>query len=210
MGNKRGIAYCSGNIGITYRDLGNYQKAFNYMNRALTISNELGDQRSASLAYGNIGTLFKLQKRFKKAEQYYTKAIALERELQLFPFLCKFLHEKAELHFMRKENEKSMSLNEEAMQIAENVGRNDIIERGLLLDAKILSTSDKQAAIRQMQELLGKARDKHYLAMIHEELFHLTRKQEHRAKAKALYSDLFKSTGKRVFSKKRDALKGGK
>jgi len=55
IGDRAGEGRAYGNLGNTYRSLGDYQKAIDYHEKHLKIAKQIGDQAGEGNAYGNLG-----------------------------------------------------------------------------------------------------------------------------------------------------------
>ena len=54
---KKGISVSYINIGIVYKDQGNYPLALEYYFKSLKIKEELGDKKGIAMSYNNIGSI---------------------------------------------------------------------------------------------------------------------------------------------------------
>ena len=79
--NKRGIAAAIGNIGIIYKDQGNYAKAIDYYTRSLSIKEEMGDKRGIANSLNNIGIIYYEQGNYTSAIDYHIRSLAIMQEM---------------------------------------------------------------------------------------------------------------------------------
>ena len=56
IGDLHGEGTAYKNLGNTYRSLGDYRKAIEYLEKRLKIAIEIGDRCREGTAYGNLGT----------------------------------------------------------------------------------------------------------------------------------------------------------
>ncbi|MCF8448451.1 MAG: tetratricopeptide repeat protein [Taibaiella sp.] len=78
---KGGIAYATGNIGITYCDrLEDYPKALEYFLKALELSEEGGNRANTVQITSNIGNAYENQKNYIQAAEYFHRAAKLAEE----------------------------------------------------------------------------------------------------------------------------------
>ena len=75
LGDRVGEGAAYGNLGIDYHSLGDFQKAIEYHERNLRISNELGDRAGEGRAYGNLGNAFRNLGDFQKAIEYHERTL---------------------------------------------------------------------------------------------------------------------------------------
>ena len=60
-----------------YQSVGEYDKANEYLERALAIRIEIGDRKGEAADYGNLGTMFQSLGEFDRAKEYIQKALAI-------------------------------------------------------------------------------------------------------------------------------------
>ena len=60
---------------------GEYDKAKEYLEKALAITKEIGDGRGEAVDYGNLGTVFCALGKYSKAKEYLEKATAISKEI---------------------------------------------------------------------------------------------------------------------------------
>jgi tetratricopeptide (TPR) repeat protein len=70
-------AVCYSNIGRAYKQLGQYQKALEYHEKALAINKEIGDRNGEAAGYNNIGTIYYSIGQNQKALEYHEKLFGL-------------------------------------------------------------------------------------------------------------------------------------
>ena len=64
-----------------FQSLGGYEKAKEYLEKALAIKIEIGDRAGQAADYGNLGTVFKSLGEYEKAKEYLEKALAIRIEI---------------------------------------------------------------------------------------------------------------------------------
>ena len=67
--------------GIMLYNLGENQKAKEYVERALAITTKIGDRKGEALCYGNLSTVFKSLGQYDKAKDYLHKALVINIEI---------------------------------------------------------------------------------------------------------------------------------
>jgi tetratricopeptide (TPR) repeat protein len=70
-----------GNLGLTARHLGDYERAAAVLEEALALFRELGDKRNIAYVLGNLGGLAYRQGDYERAAVLHTEALVLFREL---------------------------------------------------------------------------------------------------------------------------------
>ena len=58
IGDRAGEGGAYGNLGISYRSVGDYQKAIEYHEKRLKIAKAIGDRAGEGRAYGNLGNAY--------------------------------------------------------------------------------------------------------------------------------------------------------
>ena len=80
LGDQRDMSLSLGNIGLTYKELGEYKKALEYYAKSLAINEELGDKRSRSISLINIAQIHHELKQYRKAISFAKLALELAKE----------------------------------------------------------------------------------------------------------------------------------
>jgi len=70
-----------GNLGLAYGDLGQVEKAIEYIKQVLVISREIGDRRGEGAGLGNLGSEYGNLGEVEKAIEYHKKALVISREI---------------------------------------------------------------------------------------------------------------------------------
>jgi tetratricopeptide (TPR) repeat protein len=61
------------NIGVVYRNLGQYNKALLFYQKALAIDRKLGDMKGEGVTLGNIGSVYRNLGQYDKALAFFKK-----------------------------------------------------------------------------------------------------------------------------------------
>ena len=93
IGRKRGIGINLSNIGLIYREQGNYLKAMECYFKALKLDQELGEKASIAIDLGSIGSLYTTQKKYPEAESYLLQALELDTAIGYLEH-TKYIHEQ--------------------------------------------------------------------------------------------------------------------
>ena len=64
-----------------FKSLGQYDKAKEYLEKALAVQIEIGDKEGEATSYGNLGTVFKSLGQYDKAKEYLEKALAVQIQI---------------------------------------------------------------------------------------------------------------------------------
>ena len=81
IGDKGGEARNYGNQGRVLYSLGEYQKAKEYLEKALAINMEIGDKGGEASNYGNLGNILHSLGEYQKAKECHEKALAISIEI---------------------------------------------------------------------------------------------------------------------------------
>ncbi|CAH3034462.1 unnamed protein product, partial [Pocillopora meandrina] len=79
--NRQKEATSYANMGVLFRSLGKYDKAQEYLEKALAIQIEIGDRYGETAVYGSLGIVFQSLGKYDKARQYLEKALAIKIEI---------------------------------------------------------------------------------------------------------------------------------
>ena len=71
-----------GNLGLTYRSLGNYAKAIEYSQQQLAIAREIKNRQGEASALGNLGIAYLDLGNYAKAIEYTQETLAIAREIK--------------------------------------------------------------------------------------------------------------------------------
>ena len=61
-----------------FKSLGDYDKAKEYLGKALAIEIQIGDKGGEATSYGSLGTVFQSLSQYGKAKEYFEKALVIE------------------------------------------------------------------------------------------------------------------------------------
>ena len=64
-----------------FKSIRQYDKAKEYLQKALAIRTEIGDRNGEGTCYGNLGTVFQSLGRYDKAKEYLQKALLIATEI---------------------------------------------------------------------------------------------------------------------------------
>jgi tetratricopeptide (TPR) repeat protein len=73
--------YLLGSLGILYNQIGSYKKSVEYFEKALDITQAIGDRRGEGTALGNLGIAYYALGQVERAIEYYEQALAISKEI---------------------------------------------------------------------------------------------------------------------------------
>ena len=79
---RRGEGQALGNLGITFRAIGEYNKAIEYQLQALAIYQELKDRKAEGQVAGNLGNAYAAIGEYDKAVKYHQQSLTIAREIK--------------------------------------------------------------------------------------------------------------------------------
>ncbi|MCX7834054.1 MAG: tetratricopeptide repeat-containing sensor histidine kinase [Ignavibacteria bacterium] len=85
---------------FSYRDIGDYDKAEEYFNKTIEISNKIGDSTEIHNALHEIGNIFHYRHNFLKAYEYHSKALEIRERLNLENLLVYSYHDISNNYIM--------------------------------------------------------------------------------------------------------------
>ena len=197
LGDQFSIGYATGNLGTLHAKKGEFETAVDQLKEKLQISKEMGYQQGVCIALFELGRVSKATGHIEAALRYVDEAITLGRKLKLMDYVCGFLKEKAELMLLSgriAELEKIESINDEASEIAEHVGKSDVIFGAKLLKARITAARGNiEEATEALMEVADQHPDEIKQASIYYTITGITGDHEYRQKARNLYERLYEN-----------------
>ncbi|GAB4529587.1 MAG: adenylate/guanylate cyclase domain-containing protein [Anaerolineae bacterium] len=156
IGFLQGIGLIAANMGELYRQEQNFVEALTCYSYSLEVSDELGNPNIA-LQLGNISTVYMEQEYFDWSERLFALTIDLARILSNPISLCEFLYHMADLRYRQGRYDEGIALNDEAREVATEIGRQDIQFEALVLDVRLhhaAGTIDTAGAIDALEDML--------------------------------------------------------
>jgi tetratricopeptide (TPR) repeat protein len=81
LNHRRAESAHLGNLGISYKNLGDVSRAIEFYEQALVIARETDDRNGESQALGNLGTAYSILGEASRAIEFYEKCLTLHREI---------------------------------------------------------------------------------------------------------------------------------
>lgn len=79
LGNRPAEGMHLGNLGVAYKNLGEYRRAVEYYERHLQIARELGDRQGEGSTLGNLGVAYQLLGEYRRAIEYHEQHLQIAR-----------------------------------------------------------------------------------------------------------------------------------
>ncbi|MDM8547351.1 tetratricopeptide repeat protein [Candidatus Venteria ishoeyi] len=120
--NKRNEGVWLGNLGNTYRALGQVEKAIAYQEQALLISREIGDKSNEGNQLGNLGNAYYVLGQVEKAIAYHEQALLISREIGDRRNEGAWLGNLGNAYSALGQVEKAIAYHEQALLISREIG----------------------------------------------------------------------------------------
>ena len=145
LGNQKGIAYASLNIGLIYATrLGeNVEQGLPYFLQALEICKEIDDSRCVAYAINNIALVFTTLKEYDKALDYHQQSLQMKEEGGDQYGIASSYSNMSDVYFLKGEMELALDYNEKAVRVYRKLNDLRGIVSILLEMAKINYVSKK-------------------------------------------------------------------
>jgi tetratricopeptide (TPR) repeat protein len=174
LNNTNGIARHLGNLGHIYRQTGELDQALACYQEALQRNRVVGNKQMVTLWLGYTGDVYAKRGEIKEALACYDQVIPAWQAINNKFELMKKLNSKATLLFKHGAHPAAQPLNEEALQLAQELGNRTYWFAGRLLAAQLVLAQGQQAdGQRQLDELLAAAKRPLEAATVHYELWRL-------------------------------------
>ncbi len=122
LGDEKGAASVTGNMGVIYWNTGDYPRTLEYMQRAVDIHEKIGDMIGATRMISNIGAVNAELGDSKRALEYYDKARSLFKELKNDHGLAASTGNLGIVYSDKEEHHRAQELFNEALEIHTRLG----------------------------------------------------------------------------------------
>ncbi|MGB3801992.1 MAG: tetratricopeptide repeat protein, partial [Lewinella sp.] len=205
LGDRQGIAVTEGLIGDINSVLGNFTKAISHLDRCLSISSDLGYRKGVAKAVNTLGDIYYLQGEYDLSLKYYNQAIDIARTTNNRLVLGASLYEKGQVLLADDQLGTLREVEQEALEVAEDLGNPDVLFGAKLLHARCLMAYDKDN-YEKAQSVIDDLITSEHLTKDQDAEAHLTAyrisgqtNEEARARALMLYEELYADTRKYVY-----------
>lgn len=199
--NNQGILSSFSNFAKIYRMKGEYGKALEWGERVLALGEKMGDKQEISRTFHLLGDIYEEQGKYAKAADSYDRAIQMGRELVEKNNLAVFLYCKASFLFNTSLLDEARELNQEAYEIAKEIGIKDVLFNTFVLKHKI---DENRTGLLKMttDKTLGEEEK----GTIYYELWKMTQGREYKDRAMKIYQTLLDKTPKNVYRKRLEEM----
>ncbi|GAB4131271.1 MAG: hypothetical protein OHK0045_24030 [Raineya sp.] len=113
------VAYFYTFIGVLYKNMGNYETALLFYQKAIPINQQLHNWQGNAGIYNNIAFVYRLQGKYKNALEYYLKALTLFEDSEYAKQKSIVLNNIGSLYFDQKQFKTALEYLRASLQIAE-------------------------------------------------------------------------------------------
>ena len=199
-GSKMGEAYVAYRLGQLYLEQGDYRQSRAYLQRAITLGEEMDDTKLAATCIGELGVIDHRENKLDQASARYRQAIAQLQEVGARFDTTKFTVQQAKLLFEQGQFGQAQALVADEIQRAQEATHAQTVFEGQLLQAKIVFARGEPAlAAQQLQDLVAAAADEAKQAALAYELWKMGQGQEHARLALIHYRQLVTHTPNIVY-----------
>jgi tetratricopeptide (TPR) repeat protein len=145
---RANLSSALGDLGSSYRALGNTSEALQAAERSLGISRQLGSAQEVAIGLSRCAGILVDQQRWVEAEQRYQEALALARGLDNLEHQSILIQNLGTLHRQRGDSERAVKFYEEAILFFQRTG--DIAKEMRTLD--LLASAETQRSQFEMAE----------------------------------------------------------
>ena len=213
LGDRQGIAVVEGLIGDMNSVLGKFDTAIRHLDRCLSISSDLGYRKGVAKAVNTLGDIYYLQRNYALSLKYYDQAIEIARSTNNRLVLGASLYEKGQVLLADGQLEALRTVEQEALDVAEDLGNPDVRFSARLLHARCLvayDPADYPAARDILTELIASdTLTTEQLAEANLAVYELSGQQDAEARTTALelYEKLYAETPKFVYKNHLESLR---
>lgn len=190
LGEKENKAKCLKNLGLCFIEKKDLDKALEFFQQASKINHEIKSKVEEASCDFEMGDIYFIKNNIETAFEFYDKAIKLLKEIPKANNLPSFLFRKANSLYKLKNFDEAGRINTEAKDAALKTEKSDIVFGSELLNAKLISVTDKTKSINLLNDLLTTIKDEQERAEVYCELFKISGENEYRIKSYDIYTKL--------------------
>ena len=116
--NERKVSLLYNNMGVLYKNLGEYKTAMDCYYKSLEIDLRNDDEKSIAETYGNIGVLYKNMDDYEKAMEYYEKAVTINKKLNAQRSLSQNYNNMGVLLKIEGKYDEALKIYDEALELS--------------------------------------------------------------------------------------------
>ncbi len=152
IGHKRGMAIRLGNMGSTYRKLGNYEQALACYRQALLIDRELGRKTGIAANLSNMGLIYSQKGEYEPAAHAFQQALRLDQEAGNRRGQAIRLGNLGQLHREQGELQQALGYYDQAIALCRQLGAKYYLAWQLIEKAEALFLLGQLAEAQRLNE----------------------------------------------------------
>ncbi|MGQ0572547.1 MAG: ATP-binding protein, partial [Armatimonadota bacterium] len=211
LGDRRSESHATWHLGNICEAFGRFRDALDCFAYQLSIAAEIDDRRVAAIALGNVARVFAADGREEEGERLFRASLSLLRELRLPHYICETQYRLADLSLRLLQVAQAEREAAEAFQTAAALKRTPIQFAAELLTVRVeLATCqvDPAGTEARLRQLIARYLHPRQQAAAHYELWKLTKTEESRQAAAALYKELFATIPRIEYRRRHHELTG--
>ena len=122
LGEAHAIAAAYGNLGSVYKIRGDLDKAIDFYQKSLVMTEELGDMEGMAMDYGNLGNVYATRGFLDKAIEFYLKSLAITEKLGMKETSANQYGNLGNVYKTRGEFDKAIEMFQKILKIHEELG----------------------------------------------------------------------------------------
>ena len=202
------------NLGLIYQRRGELEKAEDMHNKALAISQQIGNKEGMAIQYGNLGVIYKTRGELEKAEDMQNKALEINQQLGNKEGMASQYGNLGVIYWTRGEIEKAEDMHNKSLEIEKQLGRKEGMARqygnlGLIYQTRGELERAEEFYLRAVETYTSGGIFGEGLAITYGNLGHLEESRSNPSAARSYYEkalDLWKTLGNPVWVAKLEAL----
>lgn len=125
--NKQDLAIGYRNLGRSYRSLGRFDEAFDFLNKALKMHQEMNDRGEVGTDLTFIAIAHQRKGDYDKSLELSEKALAIHTELQNREQMARTLENFANIYYRKADYDKSIDYFSQSLAISKEIGNKDLM-----------------------------------------------------------------------------------
>ncbi len=203
LGDKQGTCIALGLMGDLYSVMGKFDEAIGFMQRNLKLAEELGYRKGMAKSLNTLGDIYYFKNELDTSIEFYDRSIETTRSIGNKLVLGFSLAEKSNVLLAKDSIEEALECLREATTLAADIKHPDLIFEVRLMAGKLaLRENNIEEAKNVFDALLALKRGRRDEAMVQSEYSKIETGSQHKERALALFTELYKETPVHVYQLK--------
>ena len=194
MGNQGEIAISHGSIATNNIEMGDFDSAFENLDAAYNIFNEINDTRMCAMVNSYIAAMYLDKKDYFNVINYVDKSIDVFEQLKDIPNLTKNLLYKAKALCSLNDYDMSLELTKKSIKYAQEICDSKALFQSNLLSIEIeysMDSINRALALKKIDDLIVDYKDDEDLADAYFLINYIENSDKNRKHVLKLYQDLY-------------------